>query len=218
MATTVVIADDSVLIRDGIARLLADEGFTVVGQAGTLDGLLELVDTSAPDLVITDIRMPPGMRDEGIIATEQIRASTEGRTAVLVLSQYLVVEFALRVLEAGDRGLGYLLKDRIVDVTEFVDVARRVAAGGSVVDRGIVTSLLGQQRRSTELDDLTDRERGVMALMAEGRSNAGIAARLFVSEKTVEGYVGAIFGKLGLEPAGDDHRRVLAVLSWLRDR
>ena len=217
-AIRVVVADDSVLIRDGVARLLADHGFDVVGQAGSLDELMQLVEVTRPDLVVTDIRMPPGLRDEGLVAAARIREATEGRTAVLVLSQFVEVEFALRILEEGPRGLGYLLKDRIVDVEEFVDAVRRVAAGGWVIDRGTVAALLSRRRRAGPLDELSDREREVLGLMAEGRSNSGIAARIFVSEKTVEGYVSAIFGKLDLAPAADDHRRVLAVLTYLRDQ
>jgi DNA-binding NarL/FixJ family response regulator len=215
---TVVIADDSALIRVGVARLLAEEGFVVVGQAASLDELMDVVARAAPDLVVTDIRMPPGLRDEGIVAAGRIRTQTGGRTAVLVLSQHLEPEFALRLLDEGDRGLGYLLKDRIVDVAEFVDAARRVARGGSVIDPAIVTGLLARRRRVGPLDDLSEREREVLRLMAEGRSNAGIAGRLFLTEKTVEGYVGTIFAKLSLEPAADDHRRVLAVLTYLQER
>lgn len=214
----VVVADDSALIRDGVTRLLADGGFEIAGQAGSLSDLLRLVGEMHPDLVVTDIRMPPGLRDEGIVAAARIRAESEGRTAVLVLSQHLEVEFALRMLEQGEGGLGYLLKDRIVDVGEFVDTARRVAHGGSVIDPAIVSALLARHRRAGPLDDLSDRERDVLRLMAEGRSNAGIADRLFLSEKTVEGYVGVIFGKLGLEPGPGDHRRVLAVLTYLQGR
>ena len=217
-AIRVVVADDSVLIRDGVARLLADHGFDVVGQAGSLDDLMRLVDGTRPDLVVTDIRMPPGLRDEGLVAAARIREMTDGRTAVLVLSQFVEVDFALRVLERSPRGLGYLLKDRIVDIAEFVDAAHRVAAGGWVVDRGTVVALLSRRRRAGALDDLSEREREVLGLMAEGRSNIGIAERIFVSEKTVEGYVSAILGKLGLAPGADDHRRVLAVLTYLRDR
>jgi len=214
----VAIADDSALIREGVARLLADAGFEVCGQAATFGELIELVHHQHPDLVVTDIRMPPGQRDEGIIATRQIRQETGDRTAVLVLSQYLEPEFALRLLEDGGQGLGYLLKDRIVDGAEFVDAARRVALGGSIVDTGIVTRLLGRHRRADPIYQLSEREREVLRLMAEGRSNQGIADRLFLSEKTVEGYVGAIFGKLALEPAADDHRRVLAVVAYLQAR
>ncbi len=218
MSLSVVVADDSTLIREGVASLLADEGFEVAGRAGSLDELMALVAQRAPDLVITDIRMPPAQRDEGLLAARRIRTQTEGRTAVLVLSQYLEPDFALRLLESGDRGVGYLLKDRVVDIVEFVESARRVAQGGSVIDPSIVTALLARRRRAGPLDQLSERACEVLALMAEGRSNAGIAERLFLAEKTVEGYVGAIFGKLGLEAAADDHRRVLAVLTYLGER
>jgi DNA-binding NarL/FixJ family response regulator len=214
----VVIADDSALIRDGLARLMADEGFEVVGQAGSFGELMQTVRETDPELVVTDIRMPPGLSDEGIVAAGRIRAETGGRTAVLVLSQHLETEFALRLLDEGDRGVGYLLKDRVVDFTDFVDAARRVARGGSVIDPAIVTTLLARRRRAGPLDDLSARERDVLRLMAGGRSNAGIADQLFLAEKTVEGYVGTIFTKLGLEPATDNHRRVLAVLTYLQER
>jgi DNA-binding NarL/FixJ family response regulator len=214
----VVVADDSALIREGVARLLIEAGFDVCGLAGTFGELITLVRAQHPDLVVTDIRMPPAHRDEGILATIQIRQETADRTAVLVLSQFLEPEFAIRLLEDGGPGLGYLLKDRIVDGADFVDAARRVARGGSVIDPGIVTRLLKRQRHADPLEQLSEREREVLELMAEGRSNQGIADRLFLSEKTVEGYISAIFGKLGLEPATDDHRRVLAVVAYLRDR
>jgi len=217
-ATRVVVADDSALLREGIVRLLADDGFDVVGEAADLDELLRLVAEVQPDLVITDIRMPPTNRDEGIEAATRIRTRTEGRTAVLVLSQHLDTDLAVRLLEAGDRGVGYLLKDRITDVREFFGAARRVAAGGSAIDTEVVSRLLTRHRRAGPLDNLSERERDVLRLMAEGRSNAGIADHLFLTEKTVEGYVGVLLGKLGLEPAASDHRRVLAVITWLRDR
>jgi len=213
---SVLVADDSALVRDGVARLLADEGFEVVGQAAGFDELVAMARDRHPDLVVTDIRMPPGNRDEGIVATFQIRRESQDRTAVLVLSQYLEAEFAVRLLEEGGSGLGYLLKDRVVDVGEFVDAARRVARGGLVIDASIVSRLLARRRRGSRLDGLSERERDVLRQMAEGRSNLGIAERLFLSEKTVEGYVSTIFGKLGLEAAPDDHRRVLAVLAYLQ--
>jgi DNA-binding NarL/FixJ family response regulator len=217
-AIRVVVADDSTLIREGITRLLAEAGFVVSGQAASFSELIALVREMRPDLVVTDIRMPPGQHDEGIVATRQIRHDTDDHTAVLVVSQYLDAEFAVRLLEEAGRGLGYLLKDRIVDGGEFVDAARRVARGGSVIDPGIVSRLFQRQRRADPLDRLSDREREVLGLMAEGRSNQGIGDRLFLSEKTVEGYVGSIFGKLGLELAADDHRRVLAVVVYLQNR
>lgn len=217
-ATSVVIADDSALIRTGVARILADDGFVIAGEAASLDALLRVVAETNPDLVVADIRMPPGLRDEGIVATERIRRDSHGRTAVLVLSQHLEVEFARRLLADGGRGVGYLLKDRIVDIAEFVDAARRVVSGGSVIDPAVVSGLLARQRRASPVDDLSDREREVLALMAEGRSNASIAERLFLTERTVEGKVGTIFAKLGLEPSMDQHRRVLAVLAYLDAR
>ena len=214
-ATTVVVADDSALIRDGVCRVLVESGFDVVGEADSLDALLSVVAQTHPDLVVADIRMPPGLRDEGIVAAERIRRDSRGHTAILVLSQHLELAFAKRLLADGGRGVGYLLKDRIVDIGEFVDAARRVAGGSAVIDPAVVARLLDRSRRMTGLDDLSEREREVLSEMAEGRSNAGIAERLFLTERTVEGHVGAIFGKLGLEPALDQHRRVLAVLAYL---
>jgi serine/threonine-protein kinase len=216
-ATRVIVADDSALIRDGVARLLADEGFDVVGQAAGFGDLIAMARDRRPDIVVTDIRMPPGLRDEGIVATFQIRRDSKDRTAVLVLSQYLEPEFAVRLLEEGGPGLGYLLKDRVVETGEFVDAVRRVARGDLVIDASIVSRLLSRRRHGSTLDGLSEREREVLRQMAEGRSNLGIAERLFLSEKTVEGYVGTIFAKLGIEAAADDHRRVLAVLAHLRD-
>lgn len=217
-ATRVVIADDSALIREGVASLMTADGFDVVGDAADLPGLMRLVAEAQPDLVVTDIRMPPSLRDEGVVAAVRIRAETGGRTGVLVLSQYLEVELAIRLLESGERGVGYLLKDRIADAREFLEAARRVALGGSAIDPIVVARLLARHRRAGPLDDLSERERDVLRLMAEGRSNVGIADRLFLTEKTVEGYVGVIFGKLGLEAAPDDHRRVLAAITYLGDR
>jgi DNA-binding NarL/FixJ family response regulator len=216
--TTVVVADDSALIRDGVSRVLADDGFVIVGEAASFDALLRVVDETHPNLVVADIRMPPDLRDEGIVAAERIRRDSHGRTAVLVLSQHLEPEFARRLLAGGGQGVGYLLKDRIVDMTEFVDAARRVARGGSVIDPAVVVGLLARARRASPVDELSARERDVLSLMAEGRSNASIAERLFLTERTVEGYVGTIFAKLGLEPAIDQHRRVLAVLAYLEAR
>lgn len=214
----VLIADDSALIRDGVARLLADEGFEVVGRASGFAELIVMARELRPDVVVTDIRMPPGLRDEGIIATFQIRRESREQTAVLVLSQYLDADFALRLLEGGAPGLGYLLKDRVVDVGGFTDAVRRVAQGDVVIDPSIVARLLARRRRTSPIDALSERERDVLQQMAEGRSNLGIADRLYLSEKTVEGYVGTIFAKLGLEATPDDHRRVLAVLAYLQDR
>jgi DNA-binding NarL/FixJ family response regulator len=218
MAIRVVVADDSVLLREGIIRLLRDEGFDVCGQAADANELLRLVTELAPDVAIVDIRMPPGFRDEGIVATQAIRQMHGNAVGVLVLSQYLEPEFALRLLEEGGSGIGYLLKDRVVDIAGFVDAVRRVANGGSVMDHAIVAQLLARRRQRDPLADLTLREREVLALMAEGLSNGAIAERLSLSEKTVESYIGAIFGKLALEPAPELHRRVLAVLAFLQAR
>jgi DNA-binding NarL/FixJ family response regulator len=218
MAVRVVVAEDSVLLREGIVRLLRDEGFDVCGEAGDADELVRLVDHSIPDIAIVDIRMPPGLGDDGIRATQSIKRSHGDTVGVLVLSQYVEPEFALRLVEEGSGGLGYLLKDRIADIGEFVDAVRRVAGGGSVIDQAIVAQLLARRRRADPLEQLTDREREVLALMAEGHSNQAIADRLGLSEKTIESYNGAIFGKLALEPAPDVHRRVRAVLTFLQAR
>jgi DNA-binding NarL/FixJ family response regulator len=213
----VVVADDSALIREGVASLLADEGFEVCGKAGDVPGLLDVVRVQRPDVAIVDIRMPGDDPDGGIGATHQIREETAGATAVLVLSQYLEPDFAVRLLEEDGRGIGYLLKDRITDVAEFVDAVRRVARGGSVIDPAIVSRLLGRRRRGDPLEALSEREHEVLALMAAGRSNRAIARSLSLSEKTVEAYIGSVFGKLGLEPAEEDHRRVRAVLVYLQE-
>jgi serine/threonine-protein kinase len=218
MAVRVVVAEDSVLLREGIVRLLGDEGFDVCGQASDARELVRLVDELRPDVAIVDIRMPPGSGDEGIVATRAIRRTHGDAIGILVLSHYVEPEFALRVLEDGGRGMGYLLKDRIADIGEFADAVRRVASGGSVMDQAIVAQLLARQRQADPLATLTERERDVLGLMAEGLSNQAIAGRLTLSEKTVESYNGAIFGKLALEPAPELHRRVLAVLTFLRAR
>jgi serine/threonine-protein kinase len=218
MAVRVVVADDSVLLREGIVRLLLEEGFEVPGQAGDADDLVRLVGELRPDVAIVDIRMPPGLHDEGIVATQAIRRAHGDAVGILVLSQYVEPEFALRLLEEGGSGLGYLLKDRVADVAEFVEAVHRVARGGSVMDQTIVAQLLARRRRRDPLTDLTEREREVLGLMAEGHSNQAVAARLALSEKTVESYIGTIFGKLGLEPAPALHRRVLAVLTFLQAR
>ena len=218
MAARIVVAEDSVLLREGIVRLLTEAGFDVCGQAGDGDELVGLVDRLRPDVAIVDIRMPPTMHDEGLVAVRAIRRRHGAAVAILVLSQYVEPEFALRLVEEGAVGLGYLLKDRIADIGELVDAVRRVAGGGSVIDPRIVAQLLGRKRRRDPLDLLTDRERDVLALMAEGLSNQAVASRLSLSEKTVESHIGTIFGKLGLEPAAETHRRVLAVLAFLEAR
>jgi DNA-binding NarL/FixJ family response regulator len=211
----VVIADDAVLLREGIARLLEDAGCDVVAQAGSYDELLLRVRSYDPDVAVVDIRMPPTGTDEGIRAAKQIRAERP-QTGVLVLSSYLEPQYALELLEDGAEGLGYLLKDRVSNVDEFVSAVQRVAAGGSALDPEIVAQLVGRRRRTDPLGELTPREREVLGLMAEGRSNAAIAQSMVVTERAVEKHVTSIFGKLRLAPASEDHRRVLAVLTFLR--
>jgi DNA-binding NarL/FixJ family response regulator len=215
-ALRVVLADDSVLLREGLVRLLTEAGFDVVGQCGTAEDLLAMVRATRPDVAVVDIRMPPTHSNEGLVAADAIRAEYNGRVAVLVLSQYVETEFALRLVTDGGRGVGYLLKDRVADVREFAESLRRVARGGSVIDPEVVALLVNRRRACGPLDDLTDREREVLALMAEGRSNQAICDRLFVTPKTVETHIASIFSKLELLPAPDDHRRVLAVLAYLR--
>jgi DNA-binding NarL/FixJ family response regulator len=212
----VVIADDSLLVREGIARLLDEAGFDVVGQAGDVDELLALIERSSPDVALIDIRMPPTFTDEGIRALGTIRERHGDAIGVLVLSHHTEPTFALRLLEDGARGTGYLLKDRVADLEDLADAVRRVARGGTVVDPAVVAPLVGARRGAPDpLAELTEREREVLALMAEGRSNQAIADRIFVTGKTVEAHIASIFSKLGLLPAPDDHRRVLAVLTFL---
>ena len=215
MTTRLVLADDSVLVREGIARLLVDAGFEVVAQVGDADGLLRAVREDRPDLAIVDIRMPPTHTTEGLRAAEEIRAEHGSAVGILVLSHHVEPSFAVRLLADGAGGVGYLLKDRVNDVDDFVDAVRRVARGGSVIDPAVVAVLVGR-RAKVPLDDLTEREREVLALMAEGRSNQAIADRLTMATKTVEAHIANIFSKLELLPAADDHRRVLAVLAHLR--
>lgn len=214
----IAVADDAVLLRAGIVRILEGEGWVVTSESDNAGDLLAAVRRDRPDVAIVDIRMPPGHADEGILATQQIRSEFGEAVAVLVLSQYLEPDFALRLLDESGRGVGYLLKDRIADVATFTDAVRRIAAGGQVIDPGIVSRLLNRRRRQDPLDALTEREREVLALMAEGRSNRSIADGLVLAPKTVEAYISSVFAKLGFEPAATDHRRVLAVLAWLQAR
>jgi serine/threonine-protein kinase len=211
----VVIADDAMLIREGTARLLQDAGVQVAGKAGDAQQLLRIVATEQPDVAIVDIKMPPTFTDEGLAAAEQIRTSHPG-VGVLVLSQYLQTRYATRLLEHHPEALGYLLKERVSDIGALKDAIQRIAEGECVLDPTIVARLLKRPRRPGPLDDLTEREREVLALVAEGRSNQGIAQALLLSPKTVEAHVGRILAKLGLADTPDYHRRVLAVLAFLR--
>jgi len=211
----VVLAEDSVLLREGIARLLEDAGFEVVGQAGTAEELLLKVRSYTPEVAIVDIRMPPTHTDEGLRAAREIREK-HPETGVLVLSQYIEPEYALDLLSESAEGVGYLLKDRISDVAEFAGAVRRVAEGGSALDPAVVGLLVGRSRKDDPISALTPREREVLELMAEGRSNQAISERLFITERAVEKHVTSIFGKLRLPADAADHRRVLAVLAFLR--
>jgi DNA-binding NarL/FixJ family response regulator len=204
-----------VLLREGIARLLADKGFEIVGQSGTADDLLLKVRSYAPDIAIVDIRMPPTQTDEGLRAAKEIRERHPG-TAVLVLSQYVEEGYALELLQASAEGVGYLLKDRVYDLADFIAAVRRVAAGGSALDPTVVSQLVGRRRRDDPIGELSAREREVLALMAEGLSNSAIGARLFLTERGVEKHVTSIFQKLRLPVAADTHRRVLAVVAFLQ--
>ena len=211
----VVVADDSVLLREGVVRLLEENGFEVVGQAGDADDLIRKVRAHKPDVAVVDIRMPPTNTDDGLRAALEIRAELPD-TGVLVLSQYVEEGYALDLVGDSAGGVGYLLKDRVADVDRFVDSVRRVADGGSALDPEVVSQLVGRARRDDPIDELTPREREVLELMAEGRSNNAIAEHMVVTERAVEKHVTSIFGKLGLAPAPEDHRRVLAVLAYLK--
>jgi DNA-binding NarL/FixJ family response regulator len=210
----IVIAEDTVLLREGLAGLLEDAGHEVVGKAGDADTLLMLVAEHEPQLAVVDVRMPPGYDDEGTRAAATIRAKHPG-TAVLVLSQHIETRHIVELVTAGG-GFGYLLKDRVLDVDDFLDAARRVADGGSALDPQVVATLIGAPRQVSALNELSPRETEVLGLMAEGRTNGGIAKRLWLTEKTVEAHVRSILMKLGLPMNDDDHRRVLAVLAYLR--
>jgi DNA-binding NarL/FixJ family response regulator/class 3 adenylate cyclase len=211
----VVLADDAVLLREGIARLLTEAGLEVVGQSGTADDLLLKVRSYEPDVAVIDIRMPPTQTDEGLRAAQEIR-STYPNVGVLVLSQYVEPTYAMELLAESAEGVGYLLKDRVADVDEFAAAVRRVAQGGSALDPALVTQLVGRRREHDPLEDLTPREREVLEAMAEGRSNQAIGERLFITPRAVEKHITSIFGKLRLPQAPEDHRRVLAVLAFLR--
>jgi DNA-binding NarL/FixJ family response regulator len=211
----VVIGEDSVLLREGIARLLERADFEVVGQAGDAEDVLRKVRAHKPDVVIVDIRMPPANVDDGLLAARTIRAELP-ETGVLVLSQYLEEAYATDLLGAGTEGVGYLLKDRVADVDRFIDAVRRVAAGGSALDPEVVAHLLGRRRNDDPIGQLSDREREVLAAMAEGLSNSAIAERLVITERSVEKHITSIFSRLDLPPASEHNRRVLAVVAYLQ--
>jgi DNA-binding NarL/FixJ family response regulator len=212
-----VLADDSVILREGLARLLREQGFEVVAQVGTAPELLAAVARLEPDLAIIDIRMPPSHTDEGLVAAEELR-TRHPTVGVLVLSQYVEAEYALRLLERGERGAGYLLKDRVLDMTDLADAVRRVGEGGSVIDPALVEQLVQRPSANGGLANLTQRERDVLALIAQGLSDRGIAQRLVVTHKTVETHVRHIFSKLDLPRGAAENRRVHAVLAFLREQ
>jgi DNA-binding NarL/FixJ family response regulator len=210
----VIVADDSAVIRAGVVRILADAGLDVVAEARTAGELLDLVAAHRPDLAVVDIRMPPG-GNAGLAAAVRIREEYRGEVRILLLSQYLEPEYALSLLEAGVGGVGYLLKDRVAEGHQLLEAAERVCAGGSAIDPAVVGELVRSRRREDRLSRLTDRERGVLGHVAEGRSNKSIAEREVLSVKTVEGVIASVFSKLGLASDPDDNRRVLAVLAFL---
>ena len=209
-----IVADDSAVIREGVVRILTSAGLDVVAEARDADELLDVVAAHRPDLAVIDIRMPPG-GNAGLAAAERIRDEHNGSVGILVLSQYLEPDYAMRLLRNGTGGIGYLLKDRVAEVTELADAARRVAAGGSAIDPAVVAELVRGRRHEERLASLTDRERELLALIAEGRSNRSIADALHLATKTVESVIATIFSKLGLEPSQNDNRRILAVLAYL---
>jgi DNA-binding NarL/FixJ family response regulator len=211
----VIVADDSLLFREGLVHVLANAGFEVTGQAATAEQLLELVDQAPPDVVIVDIRMPPSQTTEGLQAATEI-ARKYPAVGVLLLSHYVETHHAMQLLAGGGKGVGYLLKDRVTDLDKFNEALRAVAAGHSVIDPEVVAQLVSRRRTRDLVGDLSEREQEVLALMAEGRSNSAIGQALFLSPKTVEAHVRSIFAKLELGLAPDDHRRVLAVLTYLR--
>jgi DNA-binding NarL/FixJ family response regulator len=213
----IVIAEDSVLLRDGLIRMLADHGHDVVGSVDDAVGLVRLVETELPDLVVLDVRMPPTHTDEGIRAALELRARRP-ELPIVVLSQYVEENYASELLSGDLGGIAYILKDRVTDVGQFLETVDRIAAGGTAIDPEVVSQLLARTRRQEPLSDLSPREREVLGLMAEGRTNAAIASELFVTERAVEKHVKSIFQKLRLPPAGTDHRRVLAVLRYLEAR
>jgi DNA-binding NarL/FixJ family response regulator len=215
-ATRVALADDAVLLREAIAASLEASGFAVTGSAGDVPGLFRVVRDTEPDVVIVDVRMPPTHTTEGLEAARDLRRERPG-LGILVLSQYVETRYAIDLVRDDPRGLGYLLKDRVMRVSDLADAVRRIAGGETVIDPEVVARLMGRPRSHSRLEELTRREREILGLMAEGLSNQGTAARLGLELKTVEGHVGQIFSKLGLEPDEADHRRVRAVLAWLRD-
>lgn len=216
-SVSVVVADDSVLLRDGVVRLLEESGFEVLAAVSDAEALEAALEEVTPDLVIVDVRMPPTFTDEGIQAALRIRAQRPEQ-AIVVLSQYVEERYAADLLADQGAGIGYLLKDRVVDIADFVQALRRVAAGGSAIDAEVVGQILGRSRRTNELDRLTAREREVLGAMAEGLSNAGIAEKFVISLGAVEKHIGNVFSKLDLDPVDTAHRRVLAVLAFLDDQ
>jgi DNA-binding NarL/FixJ family response regulator len=210
-----ILADDSVLIREGLASILREAGFTIVAQASDAEELLNAVDAEKPEVCVVDIRMPPTHTTEGLVAALDIR-KRHPSIAVLVLSQHVETHYAMQLLGGNPAGVGYLLKDRLSNVTEIVDAIHHLATGRSVIDPTVVARLIGRRREDDPMESLTARERDVLALMAEGRSNRAIGQQLFLSPKTVEAHVSSIFSKLGIEDTPDDNRRILSVLAWLR--